>query len=139
MNNKMKVVFMENFRVSSAQIIYPAAEISEQISTAGKEASGTGNMKFMFNGAITLGTMDGANVEIHDLVGEENIRIFGMRAEEVMERYARGDYHPSDVANADPRLKRITDQLVNGFFQKSGCDFWAYGKRCSPMATSISC
>ena len=123
-NNKMKVVFMENFRVSSAQIIYPAAEISEQISTAGKEASGTGNMKFMFNGAITLGTMDGANVEIHDLVGEENIRIFGMRAEEVMERYARGDYHPSDVANADPRLKRITDQLVNGFFQKSGCDFW---------------
>ncbi len=123
-NDKIKVVFMENFRVSTAQLIYPAAEISEQISTAGKEASGTGNMKFMFNGAITLGTMDGANVEIHDLVGPENIRIFGMRAEEVMEYYTKGGYRPNDIVEADPRLKRITDQLVNGFFQKSGCDFW---------------
>ena len=122
-NGKIKVVFMENFRVSTAQLIYPAAEISEQISTAGKEASGTGNMKFMFNGAITLGTMDGANVEIHDLVGPENIRIFGMRADEVAALGQRG-YHPQDVVNADARLKLITDQLVNGFFSKSGPDFW---------------
>lgn len=123
-NGKLKVVFMENFRVTTGQLIYPAAEISEQISTAGKEASGTGNMKFMFNGAITLGTMDGANVEIHDLVGEENIRIFGLRSEETMAYYTKGGYHPNDLVAADPRLKRITDQLVNGFFQKSGCDFW---------------
>lgn len=123
-HDKLKVVFLENFRVSTSQLIYPAAEISEQISTAGKEASGTGNMKFMFNGAITLGTMDGANVEIHDLVGPENIRIFGMRAEEVMEYYARGGYSPTKLVESDPRLKRITDQLINGFFQRSGCDFW---------------
>lgn len=123
-NGKIKVVFMENFRVSTAQLIYPAAEISEQISTAGKEASGTGNMKFMFNGAITLGTMDGANVEIHDLVGSENIRIFGMRADEADALSRGGRYQPQLVVDADPRLKRITDQLVNGFFAKSGCDFW---------------
>jgi starch phosphorylase len=123
-NDKIKVVFLENFRVSTGQLIYPAAEISEQISTAGKEASGTGNMKFMFNGAITLGTMDGANVEIHDLVGSENIRIFGMRSEEVMELYVKGGYDARSVAAADPRLTLITDQLVNGFFSRSGCDFW---------------
>ena len=123
-NDKIKVVFMENFRVSTAQLIYPAAEISEQISTAGKEASGTGNMKFMFNGALTLGTMDGANVEIHDLVGEENIRIFGMRADETDALSRNGGYYPNELVAADPRLKLITDQLVNGFFKKSGCDFW---------------
>ena len=123
-NDKIKVVFMENFRVSTAQLIYPAAEISEQISTAGKEASGTGNMKFMFNGAITLGTMDGANVEIHDLVGPENIRIFGMRADEADALSKKGGYQPKALVDADPRLKLITDQLVNGFFKKSGCDFW---------------
>jgi len=120
---KLKVVFLENFQVSTAQLVYPAAEISEQISTAGKEASGTGNMKFMFNGAITLGTEDGANVEIKNLVGEENIRIFGMKADEVMALHARG-YHPAELAASDPRLKRITDQLINGFFEKSGCNFW---------------
>ncbi len=123
-NKKMKVVFIENFRVSNAQLIYPAAEISEQISTAGKEASGTGNMKFMFNGAITLGTMDGANVEIHSLVGPENIRIFGMSAEEAAALRGSGTYYPVDLINADPRLKLITDQLVNGFFHRSGADFW---------------
>ena len=123
-NDKIKVVFMENFRVSTAQLIYPAAEISEQISTAGKEASGTGNMKFMFNGALTLGTMDGANVEIHDLVGSENIRIFGMRADEADALSKNGGYYPQALVDADPRLKLITDQLVNGFFKKSGCDFW---------------
>ncbi|MCI8524803.1 MAG: glycogen/starch/alpha-glucan phosphorylase [Oscillospiraceae bacterium] len=123
-NDKIKVVFVENFCVSTAQLIYPAAEISEQISTAGKEASGTGNMKFMFNGAITLGTMDGANVEIHSLVGDENIRIFGMREEEVQALRASGTYHAASLVEADPRLKRITDQLVNGFFRAAGCDFW---------------
>jgi len=121
--DRLKVLFVENFQVSISQLIYPAAEISEQISTAGKEASGTGNMKFMFNGAITLGTLDGANVEIRNLVGDENIRIFGMRAEEVAELHARG-YHPEELTQTDPRLKRITDQLVNGFFAQSGCDFW---------------
>ena len=121
-NGKIKVVFIENFCVSTAQLIYPAAEISEQISTAGKEASGTGNMKFMFNGAITLGTMDGANVEIHSLVGDENIRIFGMRADEV--EASRAGYHPQELIEADPRLKTMTDQLINGFFHASGCDFW---------------
>jgi len=123
-NEKMKVVFIENFCVSNAQLIYPAAEISEQISTAGKEASGTGNMKFMFNGAITLGTMDGANVEIHSLVGPENIRIFGMSADEAAALRASGTYYPVDIINADPRLKLITEQLVNGFFHRSGADFW---------------
>ena len=123
-NQKIKVVFIENFCVSTAQLIYPAAEISEQISTAGKEASGTGNMKFMFNGAITLGTMDGANVEIHDLVGPENIFIFGMRSEETAALSASGQYHPAALVQQDARLKTVTDQLVNGFFRKSGYDFW---------------
>ncbi len=120
----MKVVFIENFCVSNAQLIYPAAEISEQISTAGKEASGTGNMKFMFNGAITLGTMDGANVEIHSLVGDDNIRIFGMNADEAATLRASGNYFPMDLIHQDPRLRHITDQLINGFFHKSGSDFW---------------
>ena len=120
----MKVVFIENFCVSNAQLIYPAAEISEQISTAGKEASGTGNMKFMLNGAITLGTMDGANVEIHSLVGDDNIRIFGMNADEAATLRASGNYFPMDLIHQDPRLRHITDQLINGFFHKSGSDFW---------------
>ena len=81
-------------------------------------------MKFMFNGAVTLGTMDGANVEIHDLVGEENIRIFGLRAEEAEALRAGGGYDPARLAVEDPRLRRLTDQLVNGFFRRSGCDFW---------------
>lgn len=123
-NGKIKVVFIENFCVSNAQIIYPAAEISEQISTAGKEASGTGNMKFMFNGAITLGTIDGANVEIYNLVGDENIRIFGMNADEAMELSRGNAYHPKEVIANDPRLEQVTSQLVNGFFKNSGCDFW---------------
>ena len=122
-NGKIKVVFIENFCVSNAQIIYPAAEISEQISTAGKEASGTGNMKFMFNGAITLGTMDGANVEIYNLVGEDNIKIFGMNSDEAMELARSNTYHPAEIVSAQPRLKLCTDQLINGFFKKNG-NFW---------------
>jgi starch phosphorylase len=115
-SQKLRVVFLENFNVSSAQLIYPAADISEQISTAGKEASGTGNMKFMFNGAITLGTLDGANVEIRSQVGDENICIFGLTAEEVMDYYLHGGYIAYDTCKADPRLSRIVDQLVDGTF-----------------------
>ncbi len=121
--DRMKVVFIENFNVSNAQLIYPAANISEQISTAGKEASGTGNMKFMFNGAVTLGTLDGANLEIREKAGEENFQAFGMSSDEVMSYYVNGGYSAMETAGADPRLKRITDQLVDGFFGKYG-SFW---------------
>ncbi len=123
-SKKLRVVFLENFRVSNAQLIYPAADISEQISTAGKEASGTGNMKFMMNGAVTLGTLDGANVEIRSLVGDDNITIFGLTADETMQYYLHGGYISSEEARRDPRLSRITDQLINGFFRRSGQDFW---------------
>lgn len=121
---KLKVVFLENFGVSLGQLIYPAADISEQISTAGKEASGTGNMKFMFNGAVTLGTMDGANVEIHELVGDDNIFIFGLSAQQVAEYYQRGDYSSEKVCDENPALKETVDQLINGFFAELGADFW---------------
>ena len=123
-NDLMKVVFIENFCVSNAELIYPAAEISEQISTAGKEASGTGNMKFMFNGAITLGTMDGANVEINHLVGDENMRIFGLREEEIEKMNKDRSYDPNKVAEKDERIKLIKEQLINGFFKDENDDFW---------------
>ena len=122
---KLKVVFLENFSVSLGQLIYPAADISEQISTAGKEASGTGNMKFMFNGAVTLGTMDGANVEIHELVGKDNIFIFGLSSEQVEDYYRKNNYHSSQLCEEDPELKEITDQLINGFFKDNGEEFWS--------------
>ncbi len=123
-NQKLRVIFLPNFNVSSAQLIYPAADISEQISTAGKEASGTGNMKFMFNGAVTLGTLDGANVEILQQVGRENISIFGLTADEVMDYYEKGGYIAYDTCQSDPRLKRIVDQLIDGTFQFAGRDFY---------------
>ena len=123
-NDRIKVVFIENFCVSNAQLIYPAADISEQISTAGKEASGTGNMKFMMNGAITLGTMDGANVEINRLVGDDNMKIFGYTSDEVDNFYRHGGYSAEQVAAEDPRLKLMTEQLVNGFFKDCHYDFW---------------
>ena len=109
---RIKVVFLENYRVSLAEIIMPASEISEQISTAGKEASGTGNMKFMINGAVTIGTMDGANVEIHERVGDENIFIFGLLAEEVEK--LKEHYNPTSFYNGDHRIKAIIDLLRRG-------------------------
>ena len=123
-NDRIKVVFIENFRVSNAQLIYPASDISEQISTAGKEASGTGNMKFMMNGAVTLGTMDGANVEISQLAGMDNICIFGYSSEEVDNFYRHGGYFAQNCIDADPRLRRMTNQLVDGTFLRSEYDFW---------------
>lgn len=123
-SKRIKVVFIENFCVSNAQLIYPAADISEQISTAGKEASGTGNMKFMMNGAVTLGTMDGANVEIHNLVGPENIQIFGYSADETEQFYKYGGYQASSVCGRDTRIAQMLGQLVDGTFAGSGCNFW---------------
>lgn len=114
--DKIKIVFIENYRVSNAEIIFAAADVSEQISTASREASGTGNMKFMLNGAPTLGTMDGANVEIVEEVGEENAFIFGMSADEVMRYEREGGYNPMDVYNSNSDLRRVLDQLVDGTY-----------------------
>jgi len=115
-NHYLKVVFAENYNVSYAEKIIPTADLSEQISTASKEASGTGNMKFMMNGALTLGTEDGANVEIHELVGDENIFIFGMNAAEVTALTHARTYRSKDIYDHNPDLKKVIDQLVNGFF-----------------------
>jgi len=115
-NGKIKVVFIEDYRVSNAEIIFAAADVSEQISTASKEASGTSNMKLMLNGAPTLGTMDGANIEIVQEVGEENAFIFGMSAEEVIGYENNGGYNPMDIFNNDQEIRRVLMQLINGFY-----------------------
>ena len=115
-NGKLKVVFIENYRVSNAEIIFAAADVSEQISTASKEASGTGNMKFMLNGAPTLGTMDGANVEIVQEVGEENAFIFGMNSDQIINYENNGGYDPDFIYNTDPEIRQVLMQLINGTF-----------------------
>ena len=116
-NSYLKVVFVENYNVSYAEVIMPSCDLSEQISTASKEASGTGNMKFMMNGAITIGTEDGANIEIHELVGDMNIFTFGMSAAEVTALSSQGTYLPESIYNQDPLIKKVLDMLVSGFFK----------------------
>ncbi len=119
-NDKLKVVFLENYNVSLAELIIPAADVSEQISTASKEASGTGNMKFIMNGAVTIGTMDGANIEIHEQVGADNFISFGLTADEVINYYQYGGYSAWDYYHRDPRIKKVCDQLIKGLFLKQG-------------------
>ena len=121
-NQKLKVVFLENYRVSLAENIFPAADVSEQISTASKEASGTGNMKFMMNGALTVGTLDGANIEIKDLVGDDNIFIFGLNADEVLNYQG---YQSIEYYHHDKRIRKVVEQLTNGFFPDADDDFEA--------------
>ena len=123
-NGKLKVVFIEDYRVSNAELIFAAADISEQISTASKEASGTGNMKFMLNGAPTLGTMDGANVEIVDEVGIDNAFIFGLSADEVINYEQNGGYNPYDIYNNDPDIHRVVDQLVDGTYSNGDTEMY---------------
>ncbi len=121
-NGKIKVVFIENYRVSNAELIFAAADVSEQISTASKEASGTGNMKFMLNGALTIGTMDGANVEIVEEVGEENAFIFGLSSDEVIRFENFGGYDPNEIFNNDPDVRRVLMQLINGTYAPNDPD-----------------
>ncbi len=118
-NGKIKVVFLEDYRVSLAEWVFAASDVSEQISTASKEASGTGNMKFMLNGALTLGTMDGANVEIVEEVGKENAFIFGMSSEEVIAHEHNRDYNPMDIFNQDQDIRKVLMQLINGFYSQN--------------------
>ena len=119
----LKVVFIENYGVTIAEKIMPAADVSEQISTAGKEASGTGNMKFMMNGAVTIGTLDGANVEMAERVGDDNIIIFGLKDNEVETLRQHGQYNAWDYYNNNPHIKRVVDSLVDGTFHESREEF----------------
>jgi starch phosphorylase len=113
----LKVVFLPNYRVSAMEVICPAAELSEQISTAGKEASGTGNMKFMMNGALTIGTLDGANIEIREQAGDDNFFLFGLNAADVAE--ARKDYRPNEIIANDSEITRVMQLLEGGMFSES--------------------
>jgi starch phosphorylase len=123
-NRRMRVAFVPNFNVQNAQLIYPAADLSEQISTAGKEASGTGNMKFMLNGALTIGTMDGANVEIREQVGAENFFLFGLTAAEVGDLQRRG-YQPGECLAANDELRTTLDLIANGYFSRGDREVFA--------------
>ena len=135
---KLKVVFIENYRVSNAEIIFAAADVSEQISTASKEASGTGNMKFMLNGALTLGTMDGANVEIVEEVGKENAFIFGLSSDEVIRYENFGGYNPMDIFNNDQDIRRVLMQLINGTYAPNDPDLFRplYNSLLNTLSTS---
>lgn len=135
---KLRVVFMENYSVSMAEKMMPAAEISEQISQAGKEASGTGNMKFMINGALTVGTLDGANVEMQEACGAENIFIFGLTAEEVEELWKKG-YNATEYYSRNPRLERVIDSLNRGFNGTSFSNIASYLVKGSPVADPYMC
>ena len=115
-NGKLKVVFIEDYSVSNAELIFAAADVSEQISTASKEASGTGNMKFMLNGALTIGTMDGATVEMAEEVGEENMFIFGTSSDEIINLEKNGGYNPMEIFNSDQDIRRVLMQLINGYY-----------------------
>ena len=123
-NGKLKVVFIEDYKVSNAEWIFAAADVSEQISTASKEASGTGNMKFMLNGAVTLGTMDGANVEIVEEVGKENAFIFGMSSDEVIGYEQRRDYNPMEIFNSDQDIRQVLMQLISGFYSSNNTELF---------------
>ncbi len=123
-NGKLKVVFVEDYKVSTAEWIFAAADVSEQISTASKEASGTGNMKFMLNGAVTIGTMDGANVEIVEEVGEENAFIFGMSSQEVIEHEQKRDYDPMQIFNNDQDIRQVLMQLINGMYSRNDSELF---------------
>lgn len=135
---KLNVVYMENYNVTMSEKLMPASEISEQISLAGKEASGTGNMKFMINGALTIGTLDGANVEMAELAGEENIFIFGLKAEEVKDIWANG-YNSSYYYNRDAMMRRIIETLIVGFNGTSFADISNYLLRNAPIADPYMC
>ena len=135
---KLNVVYMENYNVTMSEALMPASEISEQISLAGKEASGTGNMKFMINGALTVGTLDGANVEMAQRVGEDNIFIFGLKADEVDEIWSRG-YNSSAYYNQDPELRRIVESLIVGFNGTSFAEIANYLLRNAPVADPYMC
>ncbi len=137
-NNKIKVVFIEDYRVSNAEMIFAAADVSEQISTASKEASGTGNMKFMLNGALTLGTMDGANVEIVEEVGQEHAFIFGLSSDEVIRYENFGGYDPMEVFNNDPNIRKVLMQLINGTYCRNDPDLFRplYNSLLNTLSTS---
>ena len=137
-NEKLNVVYMEDYNVTMSESLMPASEVSEQISLAGKEASGTGNMKFMINGAITIGTLDGANVEMSEVVGDENIFIFGLHADEVEEMWAKG-YNASQYYNRDPKLRKITESLVKGYNGESFADIANYLLTGTPVADPYMC
>ena len=121
---KLKVVFIEDYRVSNAELIFSAADVSEQISTASKEASGTGNMKFMLNGALTIGTMDGANVEMAEEVGKDNMFIFGASADEIINLENNGGYNPMDIFNNDQDIRRVLMQLINGEYSNGDMEMF---------------
>ena len=137
-HEKLNVVYMENYNVTMSEALMPASEISEQISLAGKEASGTGNMKFMINGALTIGTLDGANVEMAERVGEENIFIFGLNAEEVNDIWSNG-YNSSAYYNQDPVLRKIVESLIVGFNGTSFAEIANYLIRNAPVADPYMC